>query len=652
MRKSSRCLLMAGAVLLGVTSLDASIVPGWVLQAAAATLPTYEPDTNAVVLLDEPSISVTGPGEYNEHYRRVVKILRPEGRGEAEFEVYLPTRDKLRSVHCWTVDRSGHEFELKDKDFVERGFAAYGLYSDVRWRVGTCPAGDPGAVVALEYEVQRHWWLDQWGRSFQESIPVHEAHILLKLPSGWEYKALWGNGASVEPVKGADGSWEWTLHDLPAIDIEPMRAETRALGLRMSLVYFSPAQQTGGAGSWDALGRWESRLTADRRVPTPELSEKARQLTTGKMDFDGKVRALASFLQSDVRYVAIEIGIGGYQPHPAGDIFRARYGDCKDKATLLSTMLHEVGIDSDYVVINTHRGIALPSIPSPESFNHVILAIELRPGLNQTLYRSVIRSKSGKQYLLFDPTDSYTPLGELRGDLQSTYALLVADGGGELIRTPLLQPDSNLLARTGHFTIAPDGALAGEIVESRAGDHALRERLLLSRANEQQRSQELERRLNLSLKGFTLERAGIQDLEQLDQNLQITFKLSNPGYAQIRGPLMLVRPRVMGEKSLFLDRKPRHFPIEFDSTSRETDVYEFDLPKGYVVDDVPSPVNVDMGFASYQSKIDVEGTKLRYSREYIRREVLISPDRMEQFRKLQGIIGADENAAVVLKRVS
>jgi hypothetical protein len=114
---------------------------------------------------------------------------------------------------------------------------------------------------------------------------------------------------------------------------------------------------------------------------------------------------------------------------------------------------------------------------------------------------------------------------------------------------------------------------------------------------------------------------------------------------------MLVRPRVMGEKTLALDRKPRHFPFQFEATSRETDVYEIELPKEYVVDDVPEPVNVDMGFGAYHSKIEVDGRSLRYSREFLRRDVLIPPDRAEDLRKLQSIIGADENAAVVLKRV-
>ena len=68
------------------------------------------------------------------------------------------------------------------------------------------------------------------------------------------------------------------------------------------------------------------------------------------------MRALAKFVQGDIRYVAIELGIGGLQPHQASDIYSHRYGDCKDKATLMSSMLREIGVESYYLDVNTQRG--------------------------------------------------------------------------------------------------------------------------------------------------------------------------------------------------------------------------------------------------------------------------------------------------------
>ena len=122
-------------------------------------------------------------------------------------------------------------------------------------------------------------------------------------------------------------------------------------------------------------------------------------------------------MQAEVRYVAIEIGIGGFQPHPATQIFRARYGETADKATLLSSMLKEAGINSYYVIIDTRRGAVDPDMPGPW-FNHAILAVALPPDTKPDLYPSTVKTKDGKRYLIFDPTDEYTPVGQLRGEPQ------------------------------------------------------------------------------------------------------------------------------------------------------------------------------------------------------------------------------------------
>jgi transglutaminase-like putative cysteine protease len=626
-------------------------VPDWVHNAATQSLPTYDPETDAVVLLDDTNYEITAPLEYTEHYRRVVKILRPDGREQGRLALYLRGGDKLLSLHAWTIDGSGREYELKDKDFVERSPYSFALYSDIHLQTAVAPASNPGSVIAVEYEVHRHHWLQQLDWFIQEELPVREVRLGVLLPPGWVYKAFWGAIPPAQPVQEGGSRLEWAVRDVAGIKDEPFRPSVYSLAAHMALAYFQPGSSISNANSWESLGRWYSGLTAGRRSPSAEISAKAHELTSGKVDFDGKLRTLASFVQSEIRYVAIEIGIGGYQPHNAGDIFRYRYGDCKDKATLLSSLLEEAGIRSDYVLINTERGMTKPEVPSAR-FNHAILAIEVPPETRPDAYRATVTSETGKKYLIFDPTDGFTPLGELRSDLQDSYALLVTDSGGELIHTPLLSPDSNTLLLSGRFTLTPDGDLLGEVVETRSGDHASRERAALTYSDQAQRLQHLERRLNRSIQGFTLEAFKVQQLKELPKKLILTYEVTTPRYAQVRGPVMLVRPRVLGEKSFVVEQKPRHYAWELGGTSREVDDYEIQLPEGYVVDDVPDPVKLDMGFASYQSKIEVAGAKLRYHREYVVRDLALPADRISELRTLEGRIGADEDAAVILKRAN
>jgi transglutaminase-like putative cysteine protease len=636
------------AILTSQSNAASVSIPDWMRQAASQSLPTYPADTNAVVLIDNTENVVTGATEYIEHHRRVVKILRKEGRDQGELSVYLAHQQKLISVHAWSIDSANHEYELKDKDFLETSPYSEELYADFHFRSAKAPAAQPGSVIGFEYQVRRTAWVNQLDWFFQEDIPVREAQFTIQLPAGWEYKAAWAGIPAVEPIQSASG-WQWTVHDVPAIQDEPRRPAFLALCSRMQVAFFAPGEPA--VGSWEGLGQWYLGLTAGRRNPTPAITERVQQLIAGKTDFDGKLRALASFLQSDVRYVAIEIGIGGFQPHTAGDIFHARYGDCKDKATLLSSMLAQAGIRSDYVLINVFRGSVNPMLPAAHSFNHAILAIEL-PAAGELPYRSVITGKTGRRYLIFDPTDEYTPLGELRSALQETDALLVTDAGGELIHIPLFSPDANALARTGHFSLTDDGTLAGEVSETRSGDHASHERALLRHATLQERAQHLERELNQSLQGFTLESSDIQQLDQAQENLILTLKISAPAYGQVRGPLMLLRPRVLDEKSFAVDTKARHYPIVLGGASRETDVYDIDLPATYTVDDVPDPVSIDVGFASYRSKTEVTGSRLRYSRELIVRKEQVDPAHIDDLRRFEGTVGADEMSAVILKHVS
>ncbi len=646
MRQGIRVVTLLVAALAFAAGAHAA-VPEWVQQAAAQPLGTLDPEINAVVLLDEVKYTIPGGEDILERYRRVVKIVRQEGRQEGALSLWVGHGGKVLAVHAWSIDKSGREYELKDKDFAERTPYSYVLYDDVRLRTAQVPAPDPGSLVAFEYEVRRRVWIKELNWFFQEANPVREARLILQMPAGWEYKDSWASASPVPPAPASEGGWQWTVRDVSAIKTEPRMPPFLSLAGQMEVSYFGPGERAGNAESWEALGLWYAGLTTARRSLTPEISQKARELTAGKNDFDGKVRTLASFLQTEVRYVAIEIGIGGYQPHPAGEILHLRYGDCKDKATLLSSLLQEVGIRSEYVLINTQRGIVNPTTHSA-LFNHAILAIELPATLNADSYHSVLRSRAGKRYLIFDPTDEYTPLGDLRSELQDTYALLVTDAGGELIHTALQPPENNTLVREGRFNLNPDGSLTGEVVEKRRGDHALWERYALKQANQQERLQRVEQVLNRSLQGFTLQSLEIQQLDDRDKELILTYKFTVPTYAQVRGPLTLARPRVLGEKSFALDRKPRKYAVEMHGASRETDVFEIEISSGYKVDDVPDPVKIDMGFASYQSKSEVVGTKLRYSREYIVRDLDVGPEHLADLRKFEGIIGADEVAAVVL----
>src|SRR5258708_10544151 len=171
--------------------------------------------------------------------------------------------------------------------------------------------------------------------------------------------------------------------------------------------------------------------------------------------------------QHDVRYVAVEIGIGGYQPHFAGDILTNRYGDCKDKVTLMRALLHEAGVDSNYVLATTQRRTVEPGFPSVEGFNHVVVAVPL--GADRPALPAVITHPRLGRILIFDPTDEMTPVGWLPEYLQNNELLVVTPEGGTVIHIAPAGPADNRLTVAATLSLDAAGALRGDVQETRSG---------------------------------------------------------------------------------------------------------------------------------------------------------------------------------------
>src|SRR5690349_8613434 len=113
-------LLAVVASVLVITEPDfaAVSVPDWVLQKASAPVPALPPEVEAVWLLSQRDYTVTGPGEYIEHSRTVLKILRPDGREYGYLSLTCLKSEPIRLLHAWSIDPAGHQYEVKEKDFV------------------------------------------------------------------------------------------------------------------------------------------------------------------------------------------------------------------------------------------------------------------------------------------------------------------------------------------------------------------------------------------------------------------------------------------------------------------------------------------------------------------------------------------------------
>ena len=651
-------LLSIGLCLLTAPRLaQAGDAPSWMHAVASAPLPAHDDKTDAVLLYSDQAVIVQSVDKIKTHVRLVYKILRPSGRDYGMAAVSFNPHRKITGLRGWCIPVQGKDYEVKDKEAVEVALpkiAGSELISDVKEKRLQIPAPDPGSVVGYEYEEDEQPMVLQDVWMFQREIPGRELHYSLQLPSGWEYKASWINAAEIKPTPGGNNHWEWVMNDVKGIRKEAEMPPIEGVAGQMIVSFFplGGASRNGFTG-WLEMGNWYSNLTNGRRDASPEITQQVAALTASARTPLDKMKALAQFVQNDIRYVAIELGIGGWQPHAASEVFVHRYGDCKDKATLLSSMLSQVGIESFYVVINSERGYVTPEVPANVGgFNHVVLAIKLPANVSDLSLVATIQHPRLGTLLYFDPTNELTPFGEIGGYLQANYGLLVTSEGGELVELPRQPSAMNSIHRSGKLTLDPLGTLKGEISETRVGDRAWAERWRLRTVTKSaDQIKPIEDLLAGSLSLFNITQASVTNLNRTDQPFGFHYAFEARGYAKNAGGLLLVRPRVLGVKTsgLLETKEPRTFPIEFEGPSRDTDTFEIVIPAGYVVDDIPPSVDADYSFASYHAKTEVNGNLIHYSRTLEVKELSVPVARADDLKKFYRIIASDERNTVVLK---
>jgi hypothetical protein len=625
-------------------------VPQWGLDAYKTRTPDYVKDAAAVILFDEYVETVDAQGRAVEREREAIRILKPQGRHHTCAVVY-DIDEKIDYFRVWTIAADEKQYQAQDSDFTEQGNTGDSIMlSTDKVRIAHPPAVDVGATVFCESEELLKPYFQEKSWHIQDDIPVVFQALEVDLPPGRAHTQSWHNFKPVPPVEVSPNHWRWELKDTPALNLRdiPSRPDWAAMAARMS-VQWGDAAVEGRDNQWRAIGDWETKLEANRPDPSPEITAQTQTLIAGAPDFYTKLSRITEYIQKNIRYFIVERGIGGWQAHYAADIFRNRYGDCKDKTTILISMLQAAGIHAFYVPVDHRRGFVDPDEPSVFG-DHMITAIEIPPDVNDPRLMAIVKAKDGKRYLIFDPTDERTPVGNLRSELQGSYGTLAAGPSSQIVPIPVLPPDANHDDHKGSFTLAPDGTLTGSVDAVRSGSGGAELRNILKYRDEKERREALETSLAHDVPGVVLNSFQYVQPPELDKPIEIHYTLTAPQYAHQAGPLLLVRPRVVTTHVLPFDDKPRTVPIDLGASGRWHDSYDIKLPPGLVVDETPDPVDLDLDFASYHSTIAAKGNVLHYERDYVVRQVELPASRAADFRKMQGAILSDEKGTAVLKK--
>jgi hypothetical protein len=623
--------------------------PDWARQAASRTVPAYPAKVSSVVLFQEEAVTVDVDGRRVMRERGAIRILQKGAENIAAYRTYDTKNGRIRDFQGWLISASGKSVPYARNRIIDQALSTQNTYDEAREKVLECGIAEAGSVFAWEVVEEEKTVFTQYSYGFQGQSPVLDSRFTLTLPAGWEAKGLVFNRDKVEPqVSGS--TWTWELRDLPWIELEDHSPSFAALAPRIVVSYFPPSDNRAGLQGlkdWTAVSVWLSTLVDPPAEVSETVRAKAAQLTANAPGELDKIRAIAAFVQQ-TNYVEVALNVthgGGYTPHRSEETLARNYGDCKDKATLMRSLLKAAGMDSYLTVITADdRAYVRPEWASPAQFDHAIVAVRVSDNIE---LGTVLKGTPLGPLLIFDPTDRLTRLGDLPEEEQGSYALVVAGARGALLRMPLLHASANRIESSVEGAIGADGRLEARIRRQYFGQSSIPLRATEMLRGSDDLKKRLERGFGRRLAATTVSNVATESRTE-ENALSLHLELAAERFAQMQGRLLIARPGVLTSGGdYFFTSKQRTAPIELDADLRR-DSIRIKLPAGFKLDELPGAVKIESRYGTLEASWTVQDAEIVMEQTLEIREATVPAAEYAQVRDFFDRVAGAQNAPVVL----
>lgn len=502
------------------------------------------------------------------------------------------------------------------------------VYTDYRQKHVTVPGLRPGET--LEYSIlvtmhtahaPGHFWLEY---PFERAVIVLDEQLDVDVPAArtvilkTEARAdpkitesagrriyRWTSSNTVREKKDANEKNTDETEDDE--DDEPKRASVRMTTFQ----------------NWDEVGRWYASIEKGSRALTPEVRKKAEELTTGRKTEIEKIEALYNFVAPNFRYVSLSLGSGRYQPRAAADVLRDQYGDCKDKHTLLATMLESVGIQASTVLINSRIKVD-PDFPSPSQFDHAIT-----------------RVSAGGQDLWMDVTTEVAPFRLLSANLRRKDALVVAAGvPARLIETPADPPMPGHLAQEIRGSLGDAGTFTGKVTLRTRGDLELVLRIVFRRTPAAMWKNVVEQLNEAGGIGGEVSNWKVSDPAATGEPFEIQYDVKKVGLVDwTKKKVDLALP--WADMKMTQPRTDTKKPVEIGAPGVATYSLRLELGPGYQAR-LPLPVAVKRDYAEYTADYKLDGRVFSAERALQVRTNRVPAERAGDVASFSRVVASDD----------
>ena len=600
-------------------------------------------NSDMVVRAYDMNIEVKSINSYTLKIHRVCTILRESKLKDAMLAVFYNDFSKITSIKSTIYSANGYEIrklkasEIKDESAIDDGI----MYSDdrVKWVL-------PGSVaipytIEFNYEVEYDHIL-----SFPKFQPMREYRVSLEradfcLTADNELVPRFKEMNIPQPASITNNSDKkvvsYHFQNLKAVEDE---AFSIALADRVPSVHIAPNDvksqgNTYSFRSWQSYGQWDYDLNKDRDQLPERTKKTVSDLLKDKITRLDKIKCVYHFVQENTRYVAVELGIGGFQTAEANEVAEKSFGDCKGLVNYTKAILSLAGINSYAVLVNSGREEhdIYPDFPSNQ-FDHVILCI---PGI-----------ENDRDTIWLECTSQRQPFGFLGSFTDNRHAIIVTPQGGVLTKTPSYP--GQVSTRNRNVSIKLDSA-GNANIDLTTKYKGLQSELVAGM--EHLSAEDQKKALLASFQSSTtkIDRLNFSFTKEVIPETTELLDISMRSFASPTGNRLFVPFNFSGP----VDANPnelaqRTSPLYFRHSYTRTDTIEVIIPQGYNVETVPQSVDLSNQFGHFMIKVEQSGGKLVYIRIHKVNEGIFEPESLKDYSKYQQEIAkADKRIAVLIK---
>lgn len=505
-------------------------------RALLKSLPVANEDLE--ILADLEVTKVFANGLSSRTRQLVIRPLNARGVDQARTQSvqYSPDRQMVKVERARIFRKDGTILESRSEGERSLSEPWYGLYYDLRARVISFAQLEPGdalEVVTRTDDSGANFFADYFGdfSYLQGTQEKRIADYVLLGPAGRTFYATASALPGLIHAEGKSpdgGTWQrWTAHDVRKLVPEPSMPGYSEL---LAYVHVSTYKD------WESVGKFYWGLVKDQLRVTPEIKAAATLAVKGIADTDERARigAVYDFVVSNTRYVGLEFGINSFKPYPVEVILSRRFGDCKDKASLMHAMLESIGIDSRLALLRMTRLGSIETAPASLAvFNHAILYV---PRFD----------------LFLDGTAEFHGSRELPADDRAAYALIVEPGGtgSRFVRTPEANPADNTDETHILASLLKDGSASIDYKASARGSWTSELRRTFESADERRNHAE-EQLSRSAFPGAKVTAVDVSDPHDIESPFSTHFTASAPTFASASGAGLRFSP--FGQRQSFVE---------------------------------------------------------------------------------------------------